>query len=217
MRKSFSKLKVCLGVIVIACLIILGLYTTVFEISDWEYEHYYYIEIYCDSDEHYNISVPLPLSTVLFVKQSDEQYLSQYLGNLMIEHGNCTFEVMEYKSAKYLQIQGKGQVSLSSSFADWDSCANPSLSEETTKECMMYSNTSNISLIVDSRVVRKTNEADHWDIYYSSLLSSNKEYPIPTKETWKSHIAENYSLKPNKGWYNYSIVEDLCWESTLIY
>lgn len=202
------------GLIIFSVVILFIINTGCFDalISDWEYEYYYSVEIRSNSTNNYTVIVPLPDASA---SQIDEnRYLENYVENLQIENGVCSFIVIEHNSDSYLQINGSSNVSISSSFIIW-SRANVSI-EKDPPMTMVYSDSSNISLIVDSRGVRQTNEVNTWDLFYSVSINPDEVFPIPTIETWDDHLPDEYFFIPQQGWHSYPIQEDINWGNALI-
>lgn len=202
------------GSLIMLCLLNSGCFDSL--VSDWEYEHYYYIDIQGESKNNLTVIVPLPYASSLHTINTEQIYIDNYMDNLKIEKGYCTYEIIEYKSNNYLRIKGYSPISISSSFRLSDSCADISIETKEFNRTMIFSDSSNISLVVDSRAVRKTNEKDTWDLYYSVAINSDIDFPIPTKNTWKKHLSDEYFFTPQLGWHSYSLQEDTNWNNRLI-
>lgn len=57
-----------------------------------------------------------------------------------------------------------------------------------------------LQIIVECRAVRKTNELETWDLYYSVTSDTSHRSPILTKRTWRVHLPENYYISLKKDW-----------------
>ena len=213
-KKHMQKLAIYgISSLLMICLLNSGCFDSI--ISDWEYEYHYYIEIQTNSTDNFSVFVPLPDASYYNVER--QRYLDNYVNNLIIESGVCTFNVVEHNSEMYVQINASSSISISSTFTLWDAYANISIdSEEGALRTMIFSDSSNISLIIDSRAVRKTNERNTWDLYYSTVINPDMDFPIPTKNTWKEHLSDEYFFAPQLGWNSYSIQEDTNWNNRLI-
>ncbi len=203
-----------LGSILVLCVLTGGC----FEISDWEYEHYYYVEIRVGAGftGTYNVSVPLPSASSQQEAGTELRYFNKYTDNLKAGNGSCAYSLVTHDSNKYLQIRGSSSASIHSGFRLWDSLANVSIAKEKPHETRIYSDVPNLSVIIDSRAVRKTNEKDYWDLYYSAAITTTQSFPVPAKNAWKDHLPEAYFLIVEPGWHSYPIQEMNEWNAVHI-
>jgi len=187
-----------------------------YPVSDWEYEHYYYVEIKAFFKHNFSVIVPLPSAADVQQPYLEMKYFNYYIDNLIIIEGNCTYNAIEHNSDWYLQLNGSTSIIIFSSFVLWDSFANISLEKKDPHDTFIYSDSSNISLVVDSRAVRKTEEEKTYDFFYSTAMNLNMEFPVPSKTTWKNHLLEEKFLDPTIGWQLYPIKEAIDWRGIQI-
>lgn len=197
---SFSIL-IILIVICSGCLFGIG--------SDWEYEYYYYVNIKNNSSNNYSVTVPISPDFISAPLPITHEYS---VINLSIEKGDCKLKVITYNSQFYLKINGTSSISISASDVVWDGPGIVTLKkEENDKTVLIYSNSSNVSLVVDSRCVKKTNEKKSWDLRYSVVINPSMDFPIPSKTTWKNHLSEEYYIHLKQGWKPYLVKEEIDW------
>ena len=175
------------------------------EISDWEYEFQYYVDVHTSFPGNYTIMVPL---TILPWSYRDE---------MKVEEGECTFDYVVNDSMSHIRIKGSSNVTISSIFDTNDLAGDAELcTYKDDESAYIYSDSPGISVIVDSRILRKTEEKDHWELRYSTVIDPTKVFPIPTKETWNQRLSEEYFVPLDEGWDLYVISEEAGWEGVEI-
>ncbi len=174
--------------------------------TDWEYEYYYYVRIGGVSDSPYDIRVPLPsLSTMKNDSKTQRKYLECFTDGLMIEEGECAYNLVQYDENQYLQIKGRMPTVVSSSFRTWDIYLSTSIAKNGNNSTLMYSNDSGVSVVVEFRAVKKTGELKTWNLFYSAVSHDSRYLPFLTKETWRLHLSEKHHVSLKEGWSSYPV------------
>ncbi len=207
-KRTFLIIKRISAIFLLLVTVIVGAAMVLVRIlgqTDWEYEYYYYVDIKNNSGNNYCVKVPLPLAADRQVKNKELKYLGNYVDNLKIEKGNCVFEIVDYEMNKYLQIKGSSDVSISATFKLWDSFADISIRREKRRKTMIYSDSEDLLIVVDSRAVMKINK--EWSLFYSNAVNPELQFPLLTKQSWRNHLASEYSINLKRGWNTYPIVE----------
>jgi len=214
MQREEDKNVIYVTIAIVLAIIILGSGLYIFSgyfVSDWEYEHYYSITIATNSSQTYKVIVPLPSGKNAQTSDNEPVYRQYYIDNLQKSYGNASYEII---NSSFVSITGIGSLLLESNFILWDTYANVSIEEHGSNNAIVYSNTSEISIILDSRAVRKSGES--WELFHSSLIEHRLNFPVPSKVTWKTPLSNEYLTNLDFGWNEYEIQQSLSNNITII-
>ena len=176
------------------------------------YNYYYYVEIISNSTSEYQVKVPFPMFDKTMLFDSHEKHNEDYINNLERVKGDCSFDVIDYNGMKYLNINGITNSTIRTSIAI-GFYHNLSLISKGSNETLIYSNSPEISIILEYRqwMPEPFDETHSPDNYYSysAVLGNDDQYPSITNETWGDRLSMEYALKLNQGKHSYPVIEGL--------